>query len=208
MKNLHHHSRRHLFAAILGFSCLVIVLTALLLTPRHEASSHLLTPPPAGLSMTTPETPLSYSPILTWDTDDEAVMYEIEFFTKKPGHLSPAKNSDESVFRTRSIYQNAYNAPLREFAADQLGSKTEPIYWRVRALDFNGTPAVQRPCRALHLAGPAADGCARADGRVRRQARGDASLPRLHLDRPDHGRKLRSRHLRGESRSGTRCRAD
>lgn len=140
MKNLHHHSRRHLFAAILGFACLVIVLTALLLTPRHEASSHLLTPPPAGLSMTTPETPLSYSPILTWDTDDEAVMYEIEFFTKKPGHLSPAKNSDESVFRTRSIYQNAYNAPLREFAADQLGSRTEPIYWRVRALDFNGTP--------------------------------------------------------------------
>ena len=140
MKNLHHHSRRHLFAAILGFACLVIVLTALLLTPRHEASSHLLTPPPAGLSMTTPETPLSYSPILTWDTDDEAVMYEIEFFTKKPGHLSPAKNSDESVFRTRSIYQNAYNAPLREFAAVQLGSRTEPVYWRVRALDFNGTP--------------------------------------------------------------------
>ena len=31
MKNLHHHSRRHIFAAILGFSCLVIVLTALLL---------------------------------------------------------------------------------------------------------------------------------------------------------------------------------
>ena len=53
MKNLHHHSRRHLFAAILGFSCLVIVLTALLLTPRHEASSHLLTPPPSGLSATT-----------------------------------------------------------------------------------------------------------------------------------------------------------
>lgn len=131
---------KHLTAVGVGLSCLVVVLAALLLTQRHEASSQLLTPPPAGLSATTAETPLSYSPILTWNTDDEAVMYEIEFFTERPAHLSPAKNSEAAVFRTRSVYQNAYNAPLREFAADQLGSKTEPLYWRVRAIDFNGTP--------------------------------------------------------------------
>ena len=131
---------KHLTAVGVGLSCLVVVLAALLLTQRHEASSQVLTPPPAGLSATTAETPLSYSPILTWNTDDEAVMYEIEFFTERPAHLSPAKNSEAAVFRTRSVYQNAYNAPLREFAADQLGSKTEPLYWRVRAIDFNGTP--------------------------------------------------------------------
>ena len=119
---------KHLTAVGVGLLCLVVVLAALLLTQRHEASSQLLTPPPAGLSATTAETPLSYSPILTWNTDDEAVMYEIEFFTEWPAHLSPAKNSEAAVFRTRSVYQNAYNAPLREFAADQLGSKTEPLY--------------------------------------------------------------------------------
>ena len=87
-------AHKHLAAVGVGLSCLVVVLAALLLTQRHEASSQLLTPPPAGLSATTAETPLSYAPILTWNTDDEAVMYEIEFFTERPAHLSPAKNSE------------------------------------------------------------------------------------------------------------------
>ena len=136
---------KHLTAVGVGLSCLIVVLAALLLTQRHEASSQLLTPPPAGLNATTAETPLSYSPILTWNTDDEAVMYEIEFFTERPAHLSPAKNSEAAVFRTRSVYQNAYNAPLREFAADQLGSKTEPLYWREgRRCSIPSTPGSAR----------------------------------------------------------------
>lgn len=133
-------SHRRISELVIGLSCLIVVLGGLLLSTRHEASSQLLTPPPAGLRATTAETPLSYSPILTWQTDDEAVMYEIEFFTKKPEHISSSKISSQAAFRTRSVYQNAYNAPLEEFAADQLGNPEAPIYWRVRAIDFNGTP--------------------------------------------------------------------
>lgn len=37
---------KHLAAVGVGLSCLVVVLAALLLTQRHEASSQLLTPRP------------------------------------------------------------------------------------------------------------------------------------------------------------------
>ena len=128
------------FLHFLGLLLVLVLVVAgtLLCWPRQEASSRLLTPPPAGLSTTTAATPVSFSPILTWDSDEEAVSYEMEIFDHCPEHLSEAKESPEAIFRTRAIYQNRYNPPLQEIAGELLGS--EPLYWRVRAIDFNGTP--------------------------------------------------------------------
>lgn len=118
---------------------LVLVVTGTLLCwPRQEASSRLLTPPPSGLSMTTAETPVSFSPLLTWNPDEEAVCYEMEIFDHRPEHLSEARESPDAIFKTRAIYQNRYNPPLLQIAGDKLGK--DPLYWRVRAIDFNGTP--------------------------------------------------------------------
>ena len=97
-----------------------------------------LAPAPAGLTETTATEPLSYSPILAWDKDSESVYYEIEFFAEKPMFLSTTAESDKAIFRSYAIFQNHYNAPLQTFATDFLGK--QPLYWRVRGMDFDGKP--------------------------------------------------------------------
>ena len=82
--------------------------------------------------------PLSFSPILTWEKKVDATHYEIEFFQQVPAACYPDIPSKEAVWRSDEIYANNYNPPLFLFAADLLGRA--PLYWRVRALDFDDTP--------------------------------------------------------------------
>ena len=95
---------------------------------------------PAGDKMlkTSQHAPVSYSPVLEWEKDVNAVFYEVEFFTSLPFFLDAESESTAAVYRTRRVYQNRYNPPLQEFAADVLGKR--PIYWRVRSMDFDGNP--------------------------------------------------------------------
>ena len=90
------------------------------------------------LMKTNQHTPVSYSPVLEWEKDINAVFYEVEFFTSLPFFLDAESESTAAVYRTRRVYQNRYNPPLQEFAADVLGK--HPIYWRVRSMDFDGNP--------------------------------------------------------------------
>ena len=82
--------------------------------------------------------PVSFSPVLTWEKNVNATHYEIEFFREPPAACYPDAASAEAVWRSDEIYANSYNPPLFLFAADALGRA--PLYWRVRALDFDGTP--------------------------------------------------------------------
>lgn len=116
----------------------LLCITALVMLPKEEAPSALITPAPAGLTITTREEPVSFSPVLSWDKDSDAVYYELEFFSEKPADLCDTEDSSESIYRTTQVYQNHYNPPLKKFATAYLGRK--PLYWRVRAIDFNGEP--------------------------------------------------------------------
>ena len=82
--------------------------------------------------------PLSFSPILSWEKNVNATHYEIEFFREQPAICYPDTASSEAVWRSDDVYASSYNPPLFLFAADLLGRA--PLYWRVRALDFDGTP--------------------------------------------------------------------
>ena len=82
--------------------------------------------------------PVSFSPILEWEKDINAVFYEVEFFSSVPFFLDANSESAAAIYRTRRVYQNHYNPPLQEFAGEFLGKR--PLYWRVRSMDFDGNP--------------------------------------------------------------------
>ena len=119
------------FGAILGL---------LLLFPSSPADEDgKMAPAPSGLTETTEKEPLSFSPVIAWNKDVDAVVYELEFFRQYPAELDPSEISDAAVFRTREVYTNEYNPPLESFAADKLGKA--PLYWRVRSIDIDGDPS-------------------------------------------------------------------
>ncbi len=82
--------------------------------------------------------PAASSPLLTWTKNLNAVKYEIEFFTTLPENLQNTELSRDHVYFSRSIYSNGYNPPLDKFAPELLGKQA--IYWRVRAIDYDGNP--------------------------------------------------------------------
>lgn len=128
--------RKHLAAALMLMALLAAGL--LVMMPKEEAPSTLVTPAPVGLTVTTEDQPASFSPVLSWKKDADAVYYEMEFFAEKPDDISDTQVSSEAIYHTAEIFQNHYNPPLQQFAAKYLGK--QPIYWRVRAIDFNGDP--------------------------------------------------------------------
>ena len=87
-------------------------------------------------TVTSKQNPVSYSPVLEWEKDENAVFYEVEFFSSVPFFLDENCESTSAIHRSRRVYQNRYNPPLKEFAADLLGK--HPLYWRVRSMDFDG----------------------------------------------------------------------
>ncbi len=90
------------------------------------------------MTETSPLHTLSLSPILTWEKNINATHYEIEFFREPPSDCYPDAPSKDAVWRSAEIYANSYNPPLFLFAADLLGR--DPLYWRVRGLNLDGTP--------------------------------------------------------------------
>ncbi len=122
-------------AAVLAIA---VVCMTLFLLSKEEGGSALAEPAPQNLTESSREKPLSYSPVLSWSKNPEAVYYEIEFLDHRPLLLSDTQEAEDAVFRSSEVFQNHYNPPLKQFAADFLGRV--PLYWRVRAMDFNGTP--------------------------------------------------------------------
>lgn len=96
--------------------------------PRAEQARPSALAPLTGLSETSEEEPASYAPLLSWDKDTQAVVYEIEVYRD-----ALAKHR---IYRTRQVYTNHYQLPLRAFAENWPEGK--PLYWRVRSIGFDG----------------------------------------------------------------------
>ena len=101
-------------------------------TPRAEQVKSPVGEGLTGLRETTEAEPAAYAPLLSWNRDTQAVVYEIEFATE------PDDEGEHRIYATRAVYTNHYNAPLREIAGAYLGK--QPIYWRVRSIGFDGQP--------------------------------------------------------------------
>lgn len=100
--------------------------------PRAEQAKSPVRDGITGLRETTEEEPAAFAPLLSWDKDTQAVVYEIEFYS------APDTEAEHRLYATREVYTNHYNAPLREIAGAFLGKQA--IYWRVRAIGFDGQP--------------------------------------------------------------------
>ena len=98
--------------------------------PRAEQAKSPVGEGLTGLRETTEDAPAAFAPLLSWDKDTQAVVYEIEFYS------APDKKAEHRIYTTRAVYTNHYNAPLREIAGAYLGK--QPLYWRVRSIGFDG----------------------------------------------------------------------
>ncbi len=116
--------------------CAILILLRAAVPAAVDAPEHALLPAPTGLTTSTKVRPLSYSPRLAWDSDNLAIRYELEFFKEKPEGLSDIEAFDKAFYRTNLVFQNSFNPDLRPWERELSGK--QPIYWRVRAIDFLG----------------------------------------------------------------------
>ena len=106
--------------------------------PSMDAHGGTVTQPaPDILTRTSANAPVSYSPILTWTKESDAVAYQLEFFSTAVKGLDPQAEDARAIFRTSEVYENAVNLPLDEIRRGL--SKGQPLWWRVRALGLDGT---------------------------------------------------------------------
>lgn len=130
--------KTHAKSIRLCFSLCFLLAVNLFFSHPLPADASLNEPAPEHLTWSSPESPLSFSPLLEWDRNTQAVAYEIEFFEHAPENLPHNEISEDAIFRTTQVYTNAYNPPLASFAGELLG--VSPLYWRVRALGMNTVP--------------------------------------------------------------------
>lgn len=84
--------------------------------------------------------PSSNAPLLSWEKDLNAVYYELEVFDNIPYNLDNTTLSSKHLYYTASVFANAYQLDLSSIAPEYL-TNNKPLYWRVRAMDFDGNPA-------------------------------------------------------------------
>lgn len=102
---------------------------------QGEAANHINYAKPAkATNHYTAANPASLRPMLTWTKVEGAVMYEIEFLRTLSPSLNDNKLADDHLFTTQKNFVNAYNPDFADF------STINPIYWRVRALDYDKNP--------------------------------------------------------------------
>lgn len=77
--------------------------------------------------------PAPARPFLTWTTVPGAVYYEIELLSAPPENPGDILPSRHRFFASQEVFTNGYQADLSAYGGDHL-------YWRVRALDYNGHP--------------------------------------------------------------------
>ena len=105
--------------------------------PSMDAQGGTLTQPaPEILTRTSKEKPVSCSPVLSWTKESNAVAYELEIFSSAVPDLDPQEADARAVFRTSKVFENAVNLPLDEMRAGL--SDSQPLWWRVRAIDLDG----------------------------------------------------------------------
>jgi lysophospholipase L1-like esterase len=77
--------------------------------------------------------PASNIPMLMWTVIPGAVYYEIELLSSLPENPNDIYTSNYQVLLSREVFTNGYSANLSTYPGNHL-------YWRVRALDYDGNP--------------------------------------------------------------------
>lgn len=77
--------------------------------------------------------PAPTTPLLLWKPVPGAVYYEIEFLSQPPENPNDIFPSRYQLSSSREVFTNGYNVDLSTYPM-------APVYWRVRALDFQGEP--------------------------------------------------------------------
>ena len=90
--------------------------------------------PPKATVFFPASTPASVRPMLTWSKVRGAVMYEFELLPYNLPFLDKDSLSPTRLFSTRQIYNSGFNPDLTIYIGKA------PLFWRVRALNFDGEP--------------------------------------------------------------------
>ncbi|MEN6413246.1 MAG: GDSL-type esterase/lipase family protein [Veillonellales bacterium] len=77
--------------------------------------------------------PAGNTPTLTWTVVPGAIYYEFEFLSAPPENPNGIEPSRFQIFSSREVFANGYNVDLS-------GYPDKKLYWRVRALDYDGNP--------------------------------------------------------------------
>jgi lysophospholipase L1-like esterase len=77
--------------------------------------------------------PASARPMLTWKVVPGAVYYEVEFLSGAPENPNGIDPSQYRITMSREVFTNGFNPDLTALNVNTL-------YWRVRALNYDGNP--------------------------------------------------------------------
>ncbi len=88
---------------------------------------------PAVTSSFPASDPAPAKPMLTWTVMPGAVYYEIEFLRERPENPGGTEPSAHRFAFSRGVFTNGYNADFTNYQGKSL-------WWRVRALDYDGDP--------------------------------------------------------------------
>ncbi len=88
---------------------------------------------PAATSAYPASAPAPDKPMLTWTVVPGAVYYEIEFLDAPPENPGGTEPSRHRFTHSREVFTHGYNADFSRYPGDRL-------WWRVRALDYDGNP--------------------------------------------------------------------
>lgn len=77
--------------------------------------------------------PAAAKPMLTWTVVPGAVYYEIEFLDAPPENPGGVEPSRHRFTHSREVFTNGFNADFSRYDLNRL-------WWRVRALDYDGDP--------------------------------------------------------------------
>ena len=116
-----------LFHKPLGFYSDSIFITDINLEPDHSKVK------PIPIAHYPQSAPAPSVPLLTWSKVPGAVYYEIEFLStlaENPNDITPSRYQISS---SREVFTNGYSINLANHPSN-------PIYWRVRALNYSGAP--------------------------------------------------------------------
>lgn len=129
------HRKRKRRGGILKRAASVVVAAVIFSSPSTDVSGSFLTQPaPRALTVTSPTSPASLSPVLRWSEEPDAVAYEVELFTENLGTLDPSESDGRAVYRTSEVYSSEANLPIDKVIGKDPGDA--PIWWRVRALNL------------------------------------------------------------------------
>lgn len=88
---------------------------------------------PAATSAYPAAAPTPAKPFLTWTGVPGAVYYEIEFLSEPPENPNGTEASIHRFTYSRAVFTRGYNADFADYQGKSL-------WWRVRALDYDGDP--------------------------------------------------------------------